>query len=58
LPSTPATLIREACITCWAGRTGDTDGVRDDLREYVTGQLADSDAVLMVDETGDLEKGV
>ena len=36
----------------------DTDGVRDDLRDYVTGQLADSDAVLVVDETGDLKKGV
>ncbi|GAA2540492.1 IS701 family transposase [Pseudonocardia hydrocarbonoxydans] len=35
----------------------DTDGVRDDLRDYVTGQLADSDAVLVVDETGDLKKG-
>lgn len=35
----------------------DTDGVRDDLREYVTGQLGDADAVLVVDETGDLKKG-
>jgi SRSO17 transposase len=35
----------------------DTDGVRDGLRDYVTGQLADSDAVLVVDETGDLKKG-
>src|SRR3954464_568658 len=35
----------------------DTDGVRDDLREYVTGQLGDNDAVLVVDETGDLKKG-
>ena len=35
----------------------DTDGVRDDLREFVTGQLGDADAVLVVDETGDLKKG-
>jgi len=36
----------------------DTDGVRDDLRDYVTGHLGDGDAVLVVDETGDLKKGV
>ena len=35
----------------------DADAVRDDLREYVTGHLADPDAVLVVDETGDLKKG-
>jgi SRSO17 transposase len=35
----------------------DADGVRDDLRSYVTGQLGDPDAVLVVDETGDLKKG-
>jgi SRSO17 transposase len=35
----------------------DADGVRGDLREYVTGQLGDADAVLVVDETGDLKKG-
>jgi hypothetical protein len=34
-----------------------TDGVRDDLRDYVTTHLGDSDAVLVVDETGDLKKG-
>ena len=38
---------------CW-----DTDGVRDDLRDYVTTQLGDGDAVLVVDETGDVKKGV
>ena len=32
--------------------------MRDDLRDYVTGQLGDTDAVLVVDETGDLKKGV
>jgi SRSO17 transposase len=36
----------------------DTDGVRDDLRDYVTTQLGDADAVLVVDETGDLKKGI
>ena len=35
----------------------DTDGVRDDLRDYVIGALGDSDGVLVVDETGDLKKG-
>ena len=35
----------------------DTDGVRDDLRDYVIGALGDTDAVLVVDETGDLKKG-
>jgi SRSO17 transposase len=35
----------------------DTDGVRDDLRDYVIAHLGDSDAVLVVDETGDLKKG-
>jgi SRSO17 transposase len=35
----------------------DTDGVRDDLRDYVIGGLGDNDAVLVVDETGDLKKG-
>ncbi len=36
----------------------DTDGVRDDLRDYVTTGLGDADAVLVVDETGDLKKGL
>jgi SRSO17 transposase len=36
----------------------DTDGVRDDLRNYVTTHLGDTDAVLVVDETGDLKKGL
>lgn len=35
----------------------DTDGVRDDLRAYVTDHLGDPDAVLVVDETGDVKKG-
>ena len=35
----------------------DTDGVRDDLRDYVTTHLGDADAVMVVDETGDVKKG-
>jgi hypothetical protein len=35
----------------------DADGVPDDLRSFVTGHLGDPDAVLAVDETGDLKKG-
>lgn len=35
----------------------DTEGVRDDLRDYVTIHLGDADAVLVVDETGDVKKG-
>jgi SRSO17 transposase len=35
----------------------DTDGLRDDLRDYVVDHLGDPDAVLVVDETGDLKKG-
>src|SRR5205823_14497570 len=33
------------------------DAVRDDLRAYVVEQLADPEAVLVVDETGFLKKG-
>jgi SRSO17 transposase len=35
----------------------DHDGVRDDVRAYVTEALGDPGAVLVVDETGDLKKG-
>jgi SRSO17 transposase len=35
----------------------DTDGVRDDLRDYVVEHLADPGAVLVIDETGDVKKG-
>ncbi|HWD03235.1 MAG TPA: IS701 family transposase [Amycolatopsis sp.] len=35
----------------------DADGVRDDLREIVVVQLGGRDAVLVIDETGDLKKG-
>ncbi|HEU5107056.1 MAG TPA: IS701 family transposase [Micromonosporaceae bacterium] len=36
---------------------GDADAVRDDVRDYVVEHLAEPDAVLAVDETGDLKKG-
>src|SRR5215218_3749306 len=35
----------------------DHDGVRDDVRAYLTEALGDPGAVLVVDETGDLKKG-
>ena len=35
----------------------DHDGVRDDVRGYVTEALGDPEAVLVIDETGDLKKG-
>lgn len=35
----------------------DADAVRDDIRAYVTEHLRDPEAVLVVDETGDLKKG-
>ncbi len=35
----------------------DADGVRDDLRGFVVEHLGDADAVLVVDETGDVKKG-
>src|SRR3954451_21374457 len=39
------------------GAEWDADGVRDDLRDYVTKHLGDSDAVLVLDETGFVKKG-
>jgi SRSO17 transposase len=35
----------------------DQDGVRDDLRAYLVERLGDPEAVLVIDETGDLKKG-
>jgi SRSO17 transposase len=35
----------------------DADGVRDDLRGYVLDAFGEPDAVLVIDETGDLKKG-
>ena len=50
--ATPYGLQHLLCRTVW-----DADAVRDDVRGYVVEQLAEPDAVLAVDETGDLEKG-
>jgi SRSO17 transposase len=35
----------------------DTDGVQEDLRDYVVEQLGEPGAVLVIDETGDVKKG-
>jgi hypothetical protein len=35
----------------------DHDGVRDDVRAYLVEHLGDPEAVLVIDETGDLKKG-
>ncbi|MBE3200377.1 MULTISPECIES: IS701 family transposase [Parafrankia] len=40
-----------------AAAVWDDDGLRADLRDYVVEQLGDPDAVLVIDETGDLKKG-
>jgi len=65
-------LPRKNCWTIaeWAGEASphgmqhllcraswDADAVRDDVREYVVEHLNDDDAVLVVDETGDVKKG-
>ena len=36
----------------------DAEAVRDDLRDYVIDAFGDPDAILILDETGDLKKGV
>jgi SRSO17 transposase len=40
-----------------AGAAWDEHAVRDDVRDYLVEHLADPEAVLVVDETGDLKKG-
>jgi SRSO17 transposase len=40
------------------GSGWDADGVRDDLRDYVVEHLGDPGAVLVLDETGFLKKGI
>ena len=40
-----------------AGARWDADAIRDDLRGYVVEHLGSADAVLVVDETGDVKKG-
>jgi SRSO17 transposase len=50
--ATPGGLQHLLARAAW-----DADEVRDDLRDYVAEHLGDEDAVLVVDETGDLKKG-
>ena len=50
--ATPGGMQHLLSRACW-----DADGVRDDIRDYVVGHLADPAAVLVVDETGDVKKG-
>jgi SRSO17 transposase len=56
-PSTPATPLPTGREHLLARAVWDEDGVRDDLRAYVVEHLGDPEAVLVVDETGDLKKG-
>ncbi len=49
---TPGGMQHLLSRACW-----DADGIRDDVRGYVTGHLGDPGAVLVVDETGDVKKG-
>jgi DDE superfamily endonuclease len=50
--ATPDGMQHLLARACW-----DADGVRDDLRGYVTERLGDLDGMLVPDETGDLKKG-
>ncbi|WP_152990781.1 IS701 family transposase, partial [Sphaerimonospora mesophila] len=50
---TPDVMQRLLSRAVW-----DEDAVRDVVRRYVTGHLADPDAVLVLDETGQEKKGV
>ena len=50
--ATPHGMQRLVASAAW-----DVDGVRDDLRAYVTRALGTHDGVLIVDETGFLKKG-
>lgn len=49
---TPHGMQHLLCRASW-----DADAVRDDVREYVVEHLHDDQAVLVVDETGDVKKG-
>jgi SRSO17 transposase len=50
--ATPDGMQRLLNAAAW-----DADGVRDDVRGYVTGHLGSPDGVLVVDETGFIKKG-
>jgi SRSO17 transposase len=47
---------RTGCSTCWSGPAG-TPARCAMTRGYVAGHLADPQAVLVVDDTGDVKKG-
>jgi SRSO17 transposase len=51
--ATPHGMQHLLCRAVW-----DADAVRDDVREYVVEYLYDEAAVLVVDETGDVKKGI
>ena len=50
--ATPGGMQHLLSRACW-----DADGVRDDVRGFVTEHLGDPGAVFVVDETGDVKKG-
>jgi SRSO17 transposase len=50
--ATPDGMQRLLNAAAW-----DSEGVRDDIRGYVTGRLGSADGVLIVDETGFVKKG-
>jgi SRSO17 transposase len=50
--ASPAGLQHLMSRACW-----NHDGIRDDVPDYVVAGLGDQNAVLVVDETGDLKKG-
>jgi SRSO17 transposase len=51
--STPDGLQHLLARACW-----DADAVRDDLRDYIVEAFGDPAAILVVDETGDVKKGI
>jgi SRSO17 transposase len=51
--ATPDGLQHRLARASW-----DADAVRDDLREYVIDAFGDPGAILVVDETGDVKKGI
>jgi SRSO17 transposase len=51
--STPDGLQHLLARACW-----DAAAVRDDLRDYIVEAFGDPAAILVVDETGDVKKGI
>lgn len=61
-PSAPALIATSMAASTCANSAGipwaaNADEIRDDVRRYVTDAFADPHAILVVDVTGDLEKG-